>query len=510
MKTKIIIALSLLIIGIIQSCELTKEEYNKITPENFYKSQVDAKLAVVGLYSNLLGLFDINIRNDLAAGDMMRGVAGYAVWDGLFHHEWTETRALYTDTYFSYYKHIQSARIVAREIEAMQIPDNAKSSLSAEANALAGWLAYILYDWYGPVPFPTDENLKNPQELNYPSRPSDEEFVEIIENFFKEKDNLNDPDFGSDYGKMNKGIANFILMKLYMLEAGRTGNTIFWEKAKSIGEEIISSGWYQLEKNYRDIFALSNEKNREIILARPGDYSFNGNAWHARMLTNNYPCALNRGAGAWATYKLIWSFYDTYQTKKDLRLSTIVSSYVTDEGLLIDRQHPFNSRQGLEIGPLAMKYDPDDNQVGENSAHDYILYRYADVLLQMSEILNELGVNSTINSPVIQQIAKDGTVLQSDGGNSALSFLNAIRVRAGLFPLQNDLTQSQLRDSILMERGHELYAEGMRRTDLIRYQRVTDGTGYKIFDPDEYKFLMPIPVSYINEYKGKIAQNTGY
>ncbi|GAJ22356.1 unnamed protein product, partial [marine sediment metagenome] len=64
--------------------------------------------------------------------------------------------------------------------------------------------------------------------------------------------------------------------------------------------------------------------------------------------------------------------------------------------------------------------------------------------------------------------------------------------------------------SILMERGHELWAEGARREDLIRYQRVTNGQGYKIYDPDPNHFRMPIPQSFIDEYRGNVVQNPGY
>lgn len=513
MKTKHIIAILLIIAAIYQSCDLTKEEYNKITPENFYQTQTDAQLAVAAIYNRLHGIFGTNeesitIINNIAAGDMMRGVAG-TYWDGLLEHEWSENRGHYSDFLFPYYKYITTARIIAKEIESMSIPDNAKLPLLAETKALAGWLAYILYDFYGPVPYPTDEMIANPKELAYPAKPSNEEFVKIIENFFKEKDYLRNPDHGGNFGRMDKGIANTILMKLYMLEGSRTENSDFYNKAKILGEEIISSGWYKLEEDYSSIFSISNQQNKEIIYARPEDYSFNGNGWHAHNLPNNLPCPVNDRSGAWAVYKLLWSFYDTFN-QNDLRLKTIISEYTTYDGIIVNRENPLDNRHGLGTGCIAKKYDFDPGQVGWISGHDMIIYRYADILLSMAEILNELGTTSRVNAPITNQKTIDGIVLTSDGGNTAFSYINAIRVRSGLTPLPTNLSKEQLRDSILMERGHELYAEGTRRTDLIRYQRVTKGQGYKIFDLDPNKFLMPIPVRFIDEYQGHLKQNPGY
>jgi hypothetical protein len=177
--------------------------------------------------------------------------------------------------------------------------------------------------------------------------------------------------------------------------------------------------------------------------------------------------------------------------------------------ILIDREHPYDIRNGVAGGPIPLKYDLDPNQVGYSQGHDFIIYRYGDVIISMAEILNELGTNANVNAPIVNQVAKDGSILQSDGGKTVYSFLNAIRTRAGLQPLSG-LSQTQLRDSIFMERSHELWCEGTRRTDKIRYQRMTDGMGFTKFDDNTDLFLMPIPNQYIDEYKGHIVQNSGY
>ncbi|WP_430812902.1 MULTISPECIES: RagB/SusD family nutrient uptake outer membrane protein [unclassified Carboxylicivirga] len=512
----------LIVSMLLQACSLEKEEFNKITPDNFYKTEQDARLAIAALYYNSItkvgtwspGFFVQSINSlpmitDIAAGDMVRCSYGDNPWEYLRNKEWTPSNGYATNNFFHYYNHISNARIVANQIAKMTtISEALKEELLAEAQAIAGWKAAILYDLYGPVPYPTDEMLSNPADLVYPERPSNEAFVDIIESFFENKDKLMVPDFGAGFGRMNQGIANFVLMRLYMLEAGRTGDKAFWQKAKVCAENIINLGIYELQNKYSAVFAKSNQKNKEIVFASPSDYSFNVNMWHAEALPNNYPCALNRGSGAWGGYKILWSFYDTFDAD-DQRLSGIAAEYTTDSGVLIKRENPNDDRHGVGHGAIPVKYDPDDTQVGYFQEHDFIAYRYAEVLLAMAEILNELGEDASVNAPQLTQLANDGSVLSSDGGTTALSFINAVRVRAGLAPLET-LSQADLRDAILMERSHELYCEGVRRADLIRYQRVTNGNGYVKFDEDTNKFLFPIPIGYINEYKGHLNQNPGY
>lgn len=92
--------------------------------------------------------------------------------------------------------------------------------------------------------------------------------------------------------------------------------------------------------------------------------------------------------------------------------------------------------------------------------------------------------------------------------SDALDAINKLRLRAGATPFQS-LT---LKD-ILDEWGREFYAEGRRRTDLIRFNMFGGNTNYvwegKASDFDSYRNVYPIPAEILQEHPD-YEQNLGY
>ncbi len=84
----------------------------------------------------------------------------------------------------------------------------------------------------------------------------------------------------------------------------------------------------------------------------------------------------------------------------------------------------------------------------EMQSCNWIVYRYADVLLMKAEALSQLGRYS-----------------------EALTIINQIRDRAEVFPLNLPDSQVAYEDAILDERARELAFEGKRWFDLLRMGR---------------------------------------
>ena len=109
--------------------------------------------------------------------------------------------------------------------------------------------------------------------------------------------------------------------------------------------------------------------------------------------------------------------------------------------------------------------------------------------------------------------------LRGGGGdtNTAVSLVNQIRER-GFGGTSGTISSGDLTlDFILNERSRELYWEGLRRTDLIRYNRFTSSTylwPFKGNEPtgvgvDEYRNLFPLPANVV-AINSNLTQNEGY
>lgn len=186
---------------------------------------------------------------------------------------------------------------------------------------------------------------------------------------------------------------------------------------------------------------------------------------------------------------MLWNFYHTFDPA-DERLQVLVGDFQGTDG-----HHYTEADPGTVLikGALPVKYGEDPNATGEASQIDWIVFRYADVLTLRAEALARANKSIT---------------------TEALDCLNAVHQRAGLPAYQmSDFTSvDDFLEKVLLERGHELWFEGARRTDLIRYGKYIEyAKKYKgSTTAQDYMTLMPLPQSVIDESKGKVAQNPGY
>jgi hypothetical protein len=145
----------------------------------------------------------------------------------------------------------------------------------------------------------------------------------------------------------------------------------------------------------------------------------------------------------------------------------------------------------LEItGIRVIKYPPDYNFYGGPANNDLMIYRYPDVVLMVAEA--KLRIN-----------AADPT---------ALTMVNALRAARSAAPLPSLslVNKANIYDqnTIVAERGRELYWESFRRTDLERFGVYNNIWQYKPTDAPTY-LLFPIP-SQALAANPNLVQNPGY
>jgi hypothetical protein len=268
-----------------------------------------------------------------------------------------------------------------------------------------------------------------------------------------------------------------LLLKIYMMKKE-------WAQAQTQAQAIINMGAYSLvttpliagQTAYQSIFNTS--ANSEIIYAVPANLT-SPNYWPQEVLPSDYASApgIEPEASGWQVQYMPWAFYNKYDPT-DQRLSTILTSYTNVNGVVR------NQANGMP-GACPLKYT---NLTANNEAtsQDVVVYRYADVLLSMAEAINE-----------------------QTGPANAYPYINQVRERAGVSDLSG-LTQTTMRQAILDERGRELYAEGVRRQDLLRNGSYISTALAMGRQAQPYDTLYPIPEAIIVQGEGVIGQNPGY
>jgi hypothetical protein len=392
--------------------------------------------------------------------------------------------------------HFQKTRFITRitkiiaDVENASISDARKKQLIAEARMARGWLMYYLYTLYGPVPVILDAAKIGTDAEADLTRPDKAAFVSAAaEDLRFAADNL--VKTPAEYGRFNKGVALGVLMRLYLFEKD-------YAKAEATGREIIALN-YNLIANYQDLFRTATEKNNETIWAVSVDPAGDGkgekgkfNAWGFYTYPSDYPGMLTTGPrkGGYsnpASFTATWGFYDSFDPL-DKRRELLITTYnaVNSAG---NPTGVVKTRANLR-GPVIAKYPDDDATAYQGN--DIPVLRYADVLLMMAEAING----------------------QAGPTTEAIGFVNTVRTRAGLsdLPAASTVSKEAFATAILQERAWELYFEGFRRIDLMRFGKWNEylQAAGKTPNPVDANGYFPIPQYVLSAGAGKIQQNGGY
>ncbi len=371
-------------------------------------------------------------------------------------------------------------------------------SYRAEARFLRA-LAYLhAIDLYGGnVPFVTEADLPG---AFLPQQTTRQDLFTYVESELK----AIDPDLaaprGAGYGRADKATAWTLLARLYLNAQVYTG-TPRWTDAATYAAKVIQSGAYSLEPNYQNLFLADNNNSKEIILGvafdglrtqtyggttflvhgaiggnmNPGEFGVNS-AWNGMRTTSAFVSQFSDPSGKTDRRAL---FYTNGQT---LEINTILNQFT--EGYAITKYK--NVTSAGQKGS-----DPAGNFVDT----DFPLLRLADVYLMYAEAVVRGGTGGDLQT--------------------ALGYVNQLRQRA-YGNTSGNLASLNL-DTILSERARELYWEGYRRTDLIRFNRFTEPTYLWAFKGgvqqgrgvESFRNVFPIPATDIVA-NPNLKQNPGY
>ncbi|MDR3652071.1 MAG: RagB/SusD family nutrient uptake outer membrane protein [Paludibacter sp.] len=309
------------------------------------------------------------------------------------------------------------------------------------------------------------------------------------------------------YGHASKAAAWALLSRLY-LNANTylgTSDPTYYTKCITNCNNIISAG-YQLEPVYQNMFVSDNYKSKEMIFPIVFDgtqlTSWGGMMFLMSSMVNSDNQALIASPGAWGGNRATQEFVARFNPPTGAGYSITDDSRYTM--LYTGFAHPsIDDNSQYKQGTPLLKYSEKNSAgVAPNPAPsfpdtDFPLFRLGEIYLNYAEAVLRGGTG--------------GTTTQ------ALAYVNALRDRA--FPLGNgEITSTQLTlPFMLEERAREMFSEAIRRTDLVRFGKLTDanylwqwkagvkaGQGAPVF-----RNYYPLPNADLNA-NPNLKQNTGY
>ncbi len=530
LKYSLILSFSLALFG----CSLDETPIDQLPENEAYKSPSLIYLnTVANLYTEIggsdggnglagtdRGIYDLNtftadeVMLPTRGGDWFDG----GLWQDLFKHNWKSDNSVILNSWNYLYRVIGKINMSLDKLNSLieQDPENTYLPVyKAEIRALRAMYYYYLMDLFGRVPIVKTATTQI-SDVQQSTRSEVFNFVVTeLQESIPYLSTANSSKTGEYYGRMTRPVAFFLMAKIALnaqvyadddwtdnngIPNGTAEFTIKgatktpWEATVAYCDSITALG-YELENDFSANFSISNESSKENIFVIPMDptnfTARNMNLVRSRHYAHGKAYSQDGWNGSSATKEALAIF------RKDTEDPRMEKTYYTGKVKGPDGNYIKDGTVDLEYKPDAIaldvsgttfektagarmaKYetDPTAQAAGQLPHNDWVLFRYADVLLMKSEALVRMGLNGDDD-------------------------LGKVRARV------NAPARVATLDNILDERLLELAWEGWRRQDLIRFGKYTQPISDRPTSAPA-KTVFPIPADVLS-LNANLTQNPGY
>lgn len=455
---------------------------SSLNTENYYTTILDAEHALIGCYDGYQVAYCYDGANFQLASEIMSDncFAGAGTGDDTnfqaidcFSSNYAASSNIFESQWKYYYTAINCCNTLLGYEEQIDWEDDEQThkNIIGQCRALRAMCYFDLTRLFGSVPLLTVSTLEKVAEAT----PA-EIFAQIAEDLVYAADNISFGAFdqstwAANYdGLFSEWAVKAMLARVYLFYTGYYGasdlaGVVTKSEVQSDLEDIINNGGFALLDDFSTLWpcasreaaadsytwAVDNyagECNKEVIFNLKfdsnSDESTNQNGVVPMMsMRNTYYAPYGTGWGACTVSPKLYNAYDSDDARRTASIINISGEGIDDSGNF-NTGNDWREYTGFTVKKYSALcyYDGTDNVKIENSGadfqyyqgQDYIMMRYADVLLMAAEL----------------------------GCSSAQTYFGQVRARAGLS------SKTATAANILEEHRLEFAFEGLRYWDLLR------------------------------------------
>jgi len=390
---------------------------------------------------------------------------------------------LVDNTFGDSYTGINRASLFLSKIDVVPVTDETKTLWKAEARFIRAMCYFELIKRYGGVPLLGDKILTLYDDIHIPRN----SYAECVQYIVNECDSISDhllkePVTAVQLGRITQGAALALKSRVLLYAASPLNNpsndVTKWETAAEAAKAVIDLGYYALNANFVNVFitrkdkeailAYQDVKNQDLERANsPAGYvsdlyTSSGSTSPTQDLVDAFPTITGK---AITDPTSGYDAMDPY-AKRDPRFdATIFYNGAEWLGRPVEtfeggRDKPNTDQVQTKTGYYLRKFLPDLSTASNYSPvdHNFIIFRYAEILLNYAEAANESGdiaANRAIAYTQLISLRKRAKIIAGTGA---------------LYGLKPNMNQVEMREAIRLERRIEMAFEEQRFWDVRRWK----------------------------------------
>jgi len=492
-----------LVAAITTSCEdfLNTDPIQKISIEQYYTDEAGITNALGGVYDPLGSekLYGSQLWWQLDSATDEAYYARAAVTTGTMVYSFDPTAVNVTDYWTNLYDGINRANDLIAHIDLPKMDEAKRQEILGEALFLRGYYHFLLVSRFGDIPLRLTPTT-SPNNITMARTAAKDVYDQILKDMTEAeaKVSATKPTYSS---RVYKTVVQGVLARVCLQMAGYPlNNTSKYADALSWSKKVIDSNQHSLNvsfqtvapagkpANYYDVVnptngVTSNNAYRQVFINEASDtYNTNELMWEADFkargggyneggrVGNNIgimfqPAASNPlfGIYCWGFIKGTGKLFRAYDaTGADLRRDWNLTTYTMNNATAVKTNIAKTVQYGRDCGKWRREYEINLSGDQNYTAINFPILRYSDVLLMFAEAENQVNGPTAAAQEAVNKVRRRGYGRTDVSAAYALSDAATTTAAASKPAFQQFIEDERMR---------ELCFEGLRKMDLIRWNK---------------------------------------